>query len=698
MSFTRFMLANIIWGEAADSDDHIVPYREAGENYYDKKEWNQDTLYTKLMEQKSPGDNHGRKLETSPGNEEGTSASNLSNDPVADISLSKPSRIDQDSKGTEVSHELIGNREYNSPKNAAMTKGAPNFQSTEEGKEQADFVDYGWANIGSFDDLDRIFSNDDPIFGQVSLSDADELWSPSSKDLGNSPMKLFPTVESRNLDSGVDNEKIKNPEYSKQNEQVSTLPNGQSNDAGSLALRTGSAILTNVEGDITATIAKDRTGLEKMPNPDAVTLHQRADIITSANEFSNKIGRQKKLLKSRKRSEGKSNEKIQDFRGNWPSSTSPAGQFDNNLALQLGTSSPSVMTKHRQLQGLEPLQYQRSSNPSMHQSFYPIAANAYPAVPLLSQIQPVDLQHQPLLGQDISPGGTNRVDKPADGFVKSLTMTPQEKIEKLRRRQQMQAMLAIQKQQQQFNNQVSTSSQSISPKCPQEIQSQHIEKNDLDSEEIYTLPALDPKSPLEQDDSNTVSSTVDRSSMEDTILCRLQEIISKLDFKIRLCIRDSLFRLAQSAMQRHYANDTSSSNKSSRDENDFTAKGEINSHCRIAGVPDAETETNPIDRTVAHLLFHRPFELTQNYVDAPGSPISPKLSSEQKADLKSLPMECLPYNASGKHHVSLDGSKSSWTLAETQQQIKTSPCMETSDNTSNTGLVDDAVLEYEASQ
>lgn len=241
------------------------------------------------------------------------------------------------------------------------------------------------------------------------------------------------------------------------------------------------------------------------------------------------IGRQKKLLKSRKRSEGKSDEKMfQDLRGNWPSSTNPAGQFDNNLALQLGTSSPSVMSKHRQLEGIESLQYQRSSNPLMHQSFYPIAANAFPAVPLLSQIQPVDLQHQPLIGQDISPSGGNRVDKPADGFVKSLTMTPQEKIEKLRRRQQMQAMLAIQKQQQQFNNQVSTTSQCISPQCPQEIQSQHIEKTDLDSEEIYTLPALDPKSPLEQDDSNTVSTSVDRCSMEDTILCRLQEIISKV--------------------------------------------------------------------------------------------------------------------------------------------------------------------------
>ena len=97
-----------------------MPYREASENYYDKKEWHQDTVCTKLMEQKSPGtnvdDTHGRKLESSPGNEEGTSASNLDNDPLADISLSKPCRIDQDSNGTEVSHELTENSKYNSPR------------------------------------------------------------------------------------------------------------------------------------------------------------------------------------------------------------------------------------------------------------------------------------------------------------------------------------------------------------------------------------------------------------------------------------------------------------------------------------------------------------------------------------------------------------------------------------------------------
>jgi len=36
-------------------------------------------------------------------------------------------------------------------------KDAEIFRSSNEGKEQGDFVDYEWANIGSFDDLDRIF-------------------------------------------------------------------------------------------------------------------------------------------------------------------------------------------------------------------------------------------------------------------------------------------------------------------------------------------------------------------------------------------------------------------------------------------------------------------------------------------------------------------------------------------------------------
>jgi hypothetical protein len=99
-------------------------------------------------------------------------------------------------------------------------------------------------------------------------------------------------------------------------------------------------------------------------------------------------------------------------------------------------------------------------------------------------------------------------------------MTPQEKIEKLRRRQQIQAMLVIQKQQQQLVHQ----------KCSQENQIQHVEGADLEVEDLSTLASFDPNSPIEQDDSNTVSLAVNDYSMEDTVLYRLQDIISKVCF------------------------------------------------------------------------------------------------------------------------------------------------------------------------
>lgn len=51
--------------------------------------------------------------------------------------------------------------------------------------------------------------------------------------------------------------------------------------------------------------------------------------------------------------------------------------------------------------------------------------------------------------------------------------------------------------------------------------------------------------------------------------------------KLRLCIRDSLFRLAQSAMQRQYAGDTFSTNKSSRDEHEVVGQEDINNRNRL---------------------------------------------------------------------------------------------------------------------
>ncbi|CAH2041426.1 unnamed protein product [Thlaspi arvense] len=47
-------------------------------------------------------------------------------------------------------------------------------------------------------------------------------------------------------------------------------------------------------------------------------------------------------------------------------------------------------------------------------------------------------------------------------------------------------------------------------------------------------------------------------------------------------------------------------------------------------MPNMETETNPIDRTVAHLLFHRPMESPGIHSEAPESPSSTRLLQEGK--------------------------------------------------------------------
>ncbi|KAJ8562855.1 hypothetical protein K7X08_031307 [Anisodus acutangulus] len=75
-----------------------------------------------------------------------------------------------------------------------------------------------------------------------------------------------------------------------------------------------------------------------------------------------------------------------------------------------------------------------------------------------------------------------------------------------------------------------------------------------------------------------------------------------LDIRTKLCIRDSLYRLAQSAEQRlRHANLNNGSADDRRTSGAFVDDGAY----RSTGYLDMETDTNSIDRSIAHLLFHR---------------------------------------------------------------------------------------------
>lgn len=69
------------------------------------------------------------------------------------------------------------------------------------------------------------------------------------------------------------------------------------------------------------------------------------------------------------------------------------------------------------------------------------------------------------------------------------------------------------------------------------------------------------------------------------------------------------------------------------------------SYCSFTRIPDVETETNRIDRAVAHLLFHRP-ELSGKHSQTPESPSLTKLPCEiNTGGLLSSPREFLSDNS-----------------------------------------------------
>ncbi|WCJ39043.1 hypothetical protein M5689_020065 [Euphorbia peplus] len=665
-------LSNIIWDEAGESDDHIVPYREAKEDHGTKKDWAHEVNNSKFSEQNPPGEKlntRGRKLGSSSNVESsgGASASGFGIDSWRNLSLSSTTKTDQDSlDNTSVTNKLT-------EKAVQFDKDLEIFQ---KGKEQGHFDDYGWDNIASFDDLDPIFSNDDPIFGSVSLGDADELW-PSSKDAISSPGKSFPLFSDSQLGplgSTSEHFEIKT-EYAQEDDQPFTLDYGKMNVPASHGLQNAFAALDHVE------IFGAKSKLVLKEQEDLIT---RGKNVATQQEFPHKVHKQKKSSKSRKRLEQQTNVALyQNSYGKWSSVGNLPDQFKNQFAPTFFNPSPSVLSQPRTLHGHEPLQYHLVSNPSMAPSQYGTLVNTCSTMPVLSHIQSLDFRNQSVLsGYEASSGKPNPV---ADSPVRTQTMTPQEKIEKLRKRQQMQALIAIQKQQKQFSQQVSCSDQSVAHKFPQENRKQFDEGADLETEDLSNFPAFDPNSPAEQDDSSSMSLAVDDCSGEDTVLYRLQDIVGKMDVRTRLCMRDSLFRLAQSALQRHFTSRTSSNNNSSRDE---LTKEEISGQNRNVKMSEAETETNPIDRTVAHLLFYR--DMSGKHPDTPESPASRKLPSEQRALGTTTSSIGLP--EAGKSIQSYSGPSGD---SQSTSQYKSSVRIDTSENRS--GNADDRAKDVEPS-
>ncbi|XP_041991728.1 protein LNK1-like isoform X2 [Salvia splendens] len=129
-------------------------------------------------------------------------------------------------------------------------------------------------------------------------------------------------------------------------------------------------------------------------------------------------------------------------------------------------------------------------------------------------------------------------------------------------------------------------------------------ENNCDLQGVSSVTATETDSSYMQE-SSTMVPNLDDISLEAASFHQLQLVTKQLDLRAKLCIRDSLYRLAQSAEQRRR---NSNLNDSFGDERDSGGASEAEGTNRCTTFMDMETDTNPMDRSVAHLLFHRPID------------------------------------------------------------------------------------------
>ncbi|KAJ9141479.1 hypothetical protein P3X46_032016 [Hevea brasiliensis] len=430
------------------------------------------------------------------------------------------------------------------------------FDNDREDKENSDLLYYGWPDdIGNFEDVDRMFRSCDSTFGLGSLSNEDDLcWFSSSHSAEGSDdaLKLasnFSSSEASALNLSCISE---HHDASRLNNEDASV-----NDSNKGSLLMGDKISSNTAG------AADNSPFTHLHFP------SRSD--------AKSINNHRSQARQRNHSEGKRKERNLDN----------GGSFHRNGAQQRKQNIVSDSLNHLQTHiPYMHMDHGHSSNQTSvgpNQSGIKSESNGLPSPPPKessfesNQVQSMESSHSPSL------------EAPA------ITT---EKRERLYHSQDLQVPYARSFKCANIASPTafydSVQSQARQSGCEVEGHSE-IEGGSMG------IPAeLDSANAQE---SSCMSSVLDEISLQATSFRQLQQVMEQLDIRTKLCIRDSLYRLARSAEQRHNCVNANGGKRDDRHTGSPLMAEETN---KSTGFLDMETDTNPIDRSIAHLLFHRP--------------------------------------------------------------------------------------------
>ncbi|KAL6621190.1 hypothetical protein ACP70R_033622 [Stipagrostis hirtigluma subsp. patula] len=612
-----------IWAEFNESEDHIVPYPKGEEDNTlvgvgDHKNHDEEAAsIVGITERFAEGQTEFQEVEKQPANETSVhfSATRLDMESWPDLPSLNPT-LDRNYSDDNIASTYL---DFNAEPSLQKVTGNTTCSWMVNRKclvmimkkRVNSFLDCDWGNIGDFDDFDRLFSSSDSIFGNEMVANGSDFLSTSSDLMDNTVQSLSSPLVPLN-------------------KQLSSDCGPSSN----LINETSDGIIKQ-ENKVADANAKSG---EEAENKN----HLTCEYLGKPNQFSQEGDLHKRPVRSRRKAEERGKSKV---------SSSTSG-----LSRSKGHNPPASL--QAPMQPVQTPQYAlfhdgKNMGQVQHPNQFMFPAYGYPAYPFppipgcqtfsrkgitwnqllqateltsscmvpargglstgLFPLSNTMIRSSPAYSREKKkknkPPNFNRFSKAfkpkhSSSMEKSLTMTPQEKIEKLRRRQQMQALIAIQQQQQQFGQEASGSDTIVpQPYSPRNKNLDSLGSSTVTDENAnkVVMPELLPTSHDEVHKSSAIS---DDPFIEEKIYFQLQDALGKLDTRTRLCIRDSLLRLAHSATERQIAGDRSSTNTTNKDEDD-TSENDTSSRRKRSPAKEAETNTNPIDRIVAHLLFHR---------------------------------------------------------------------------------------------
>ncbi|XP_068639036.1 protein LNK1-like isoform X2 [Aristolochia californica] len=432
------------------------------------------------------------------------------------------------------------------------------FSNEQQDDECSDLFDYGWPYIGNFEDVDQLFRNCDSSYGQQNGSTADEpsCFSPSSHAING-------TEEAFKF--GFRSKFETDPKFCPDGQCPVFDDNDQNNMSSAVNSWTSNIDEASNMGFYSCTSWLDGDCQNKR---ESASREQGND---------NSRGEERKMLLSTQVTSGSS-------------ITGPQGVNKVNMLKQPKNKSQSEgKRKERSSEYLNDSVIHGPAQVKKCAHHYPVSQSA-------STSESENKKHLPYELSTQTPKYVHPLRRSPDYHSKPSVLIPGEKVQKFHQRQQLHSQYSGGSQEQ------TASHTGIDDKIPTQKQINHVQ--DVlggDSEaEVTRVECLD--SSAIQDSSSCMSSVLSNGiSPEAASFRRLQDVMDQLDIRTKLCIRDSLYRLARSAEQRHMK----SNSKDGIEKHAGPRTDETN---KCMGFMDAETNTNPIDRSIARLLFSRPSE------------------------------------------------------------------------------------------